>query len=173
MMLSVAVRLSDGPAGQSPLGAARRVLAGALDAWPVAPDHCAMTQRDFAQPAVADAFAAFPADARDGLLILRALIWEVADDLPQIGAVSEELRWGQPAYLTPKTKAGSTLRLGLCKGDIAIFAHCQTTIINDYASQFPGLDRIEGNRAVRFKDTNSIDLSRIALLIRAGLTYHL
>ncbi len=66
-------------------------------------------------------------DVRRGLMRLRDLIFEVAAGLDDVDPISEELRWGQPSYLT---KTGSTLRLGASKqGGFALFAHCQTTII--------------------------------------------
>lgn len=121
-------------------------------------------------PQVAQAFDAFPDAARTGVMVLRGLILEVAAAEPEIGPVSEELRWGQPAYLVPK---GTTLRLGVPKdGGFAIYAHCQTTVISDYAAAFPGMDRIEGNRAVRFERADQIDAARMRLLIHAALTYH-
>ncbi|MGB3279557.1 MAG: DUF1801 domain-containing protein [Pseudorhodobacter sp.] len=130
--------------------------------------------RPFSTPAVAAAFDAFPTDARIGLLALRDLILETAWNLPQIGVIEEALRWGQPAYLTPATKSGSTIRLGIPKaGGFALFAHCQTNIISSFAAAFPGQDRIEGNRAVLFDDPTQIDPARHAMLIKHALTYHL
>lgn len=128
----------------------------------------------FADVAVESAFAAFPADAQKTAFALRDLIFEVAAQTPQAGPIEETLRWGQPAYLTSKTKAGSTLRIGLMKtGEVAIFAHCATTIISTYAATFPEMDRIEGNRAVVFANVDDIVPERLRLLIRHGLTYHL
>ncbi len=129
---------------------------------------------EFASRDVAEVFEMFEADARTGLLRLRGLIYECAAQMPEIGKVEEALRWGQPAYLTPETKAGSTLRLGTIKGGrFAIFAHCQTDIISSYAQSFGGMDRIEGNRAVVFENVNAIDPARISMLIKHGLGYHL
>jgi hypothetical protein len=34
---------------------------------------------------------------------------------PGVGALHETLKWGQPAYLTPETRSGTTLRLGVPK----------------------------------------------------------
>ena len=131
-----------------------------------------MLQR-FANPAVQNVFNGFPATARAGLLQLRELIFDVAVELPDIGGLHEELRWGQPAYLTGK-RAGSTIRLGVPKkAAFGLFAHCQTTIISDFAAAFPDVDRIEGNRAVLFDDPSQIDPARHGMLIRAALTYHL
>jgi len=129
---------------------------------------------EFSSNEVADVFAGFDDCARDGSLHLRGLIFDCAAEMPEVGLVQEALRWGQPAYLTPVTKSGSTLRLGVPKtGGFAIYAHCQTDIISTYASQFDGLDRIEGNRAVVFDDVAQVDDARISLLIKHALRYHI
>lgn len=128
----------------------------------------------FASPKVAAAFDALDASARPGLMDLRALIFDVASDTPQAGAVEEALRWGQPAYLTPSTKSGSTVRLGVPKqGGFALFVHCQTSLIPDYITAFPGQDRIEGTRAILFDSPDQIDPLRHGWLIHRALTYHL
>ena len=68
--------------------------------------------------------------ARDTLLVARDLIFDCAGDIE----VTECLKWGQPSYLAPK---GSTLRLGVKKaGQAAIYAHCQSTVVSDFAAQF-------------------------------------
>lgn len=133
-----------------------------------------VTDHPFADPAVAAAYQAFEPDARAGLMELRHLILTIAAELPRVGPVEECLKWGQPAYLTPKTKAGSTLRLGVPKtGGFALYAHCQTSIIRDFAEAFPGQDQIEGNRAVLFQHAEQITPARHGVLIRHALTYHL
>lgn len=130
--------------------------------------------RPFASANIAAAFDIPNMQARKGLLALRAMVFEVADDLPQIGKVEEALRWGQPAYLTPETKSGSTLRLGIPKsGGFALFVHCQTSLISDYRAAFPDATDIEGKRAILFNDTADIDPNSLKWLIRRALTYHL
>ena len=130
--------------------------------------------RPFADDKVKAAFDAFPAESRAMALTLRDLIFSVAWDTPEVGQIEETLKWGQPSYLTPETKAGSTLRIGVSKqGGAALFAHCATDIISTYAATFPGSDRIEGNRAVTFQQAEDIVPDRLRLLIYHGLTYHL
>ena len=41
---------------------------------------------------------------------LRSLLVEVAEDLC-VGPLTETLKWGEPAYLTEVTKAGTTVRI--------------------------------------------------------------
>ncbi|MEX0364515.1 MAG: DUF1801 domain-containing protein [Ruegeria sp.] len=127
--------------------------------------------RPFADPAVADAFAAFPDATRDGLMDLRELIFDTADTLPHAQPLTEALRWGQPAYLAPR---GSTIRLGAHKSArFALFVHCQSRLMGDFTSAFPREDRIEGNRAILFDAPDQIDPTRHGWLIARALTYHL
>ena len=124
-------------------------------------------------PDVYRAINQFDAPVRTGVLALRRLIFDVAETLPQVGALEEALRWGQPAYLT-QSRAGSTLRLGPHRdARFAIFAHCRSTIISSYSQAFPGWDRIDGNRAVLFDDMDQVEPERLRHLIRHALTYHL
>ena len=123
---------------------------------------------------VAAAFAGVPVSARDRLLVLRALIYTVAASTPGVGPVQETLKWGQPAYLTPETRAGTTLRLGVPKtGGCALYAHCQTTVIADFRALFPDDFTYDGNRAVMFPDGTAIETDKLRLLIASALTYHL
>lgn len=128
----------------------------------------------FEDPDVETKFAWFPEPARAGLLTLRSLIFETAETTPGVGELEETLKWGQPAYLTPETKSGSTIRLGLPKqGGFAIYTHCRTTIIPDFQSIFPDDFVYEGNRAIHFEDSEALPLEKLRLLIRSALTYHL
>ena len=95
--------------------------------------------RQFENPDVKAVFDGMPVGMRDTAMILRDLIFDVAQDNPQVGRVEETLRWGQPSYLTPDTQSGSTLRIGLAKsGGVAIFAHCATDIISNLCGDICG-----------------------------------
>ena len=128
----------------------------------------------FQSALVAEKFASFPTATRDGLLALRHLIFETAEATPGVGALEETLKWGQPAYLTPQTKSGSTLRLGRPKhGGFALYTHCQTTLLSEFKALFPVEFDYEGVRAIRFKDGEPIPLDKLRLLVSRALTYHL
>ncbi|WP_246249019.1 DUF1801 domain-containing protein [Chelativorans alearense] len=128
----------------------------------------------FKNPDVEAKFASYPEPERTGLLILRGLIFETAEITPDVGAVGETLKWGQPAYLTLETRSGSTIRLGLPKqGGFAIYTHCQTTILSDFRGMFPDDFDYEGNRAIHFTDSEALPLEKLRLLIHRALTYHL
>ena len=126
----------------------------------------------FADEKVEAAFDAFPKPERQRLLELRALIFETAESTDGVGALQETLKWGQPAYLTPETKSGSTIRLGVPKdGGFALFAHCQTSIIGDFQALFPVEFTYDGNRAVRFATGEVPPADALKLLIKSALTY--
>ena len=118
-------------------------------------------------------FDSWPQPARGGLEHLRHLILTQATQLPEIGRVTEELRWGQPAYLTPETRAACSPRIGMAKADIALFVHCRTNLIETFAAG-PGAGmRFQGTRGVLLRSTSEIDESALRFLIRSALTYHL
>lgn len=128
----------------------------------------------FQTPSVAAAFAAFPDAARPHLLALRGLIFDTAADTPGVGALQEVLKWGQPAYLTAQTKSGSTIRLGVPKsGGVAIYTHCQTTLISDFRAILPDAFRYEGNRAILLDTGEALQEDRLRMFIASALTYHL
>ena len=123
----------------------------------------------FNDPAVKATFDEMPAPHRTGALALRQLIFDTAESIENLGPVTECLRWGQPSYVT---KIGSTLRVGLPKtGGFALFAHCQSSIIADFADLFGADFTIEGNRAVVFNSIADIQPEKLRLMIEHGLTY--
>lgn len=118
-------------------------------------------------------FAGFAEPGRAALLALRRLIFQVAATTPGVGVVQETLKWGQPAYLTPETKSGSTLRLGPVGAEhIALYVHCQTTILNEFRGIFPDDFTYEGTRAVHLRAACDLPLDKLRLLIGRALTYH-
>lgn len=125
-------------------------------------------------PAVEQAFAEMPEAARAGLLAVRALIFEAAS-AADVGRLQETLKWGQPSYLTPETKSGSTIRLGVPKSAdhaFALFVHCQTDLIEQFETNYPGEFDFEGTRAVLFSADKPIPADALKHCIGLALTYH-
>ncbi len=132
------------------------------------------TEYPFETLAVKSAFAAFPEYERNALMSIRELIFTTAKKTKGVGRLFETLKWNQPAYLTPDTMAGSTIRLGVPKtGGFAIYAYCQTTIISDFKSIFPDQFDYDGNRAIHFRSKKALPMVPLEMLIRSALTYHL
>ena len=142
--------------------------------WQISMNEALLPHRAFADKRVEAVFSSYPDAQRQSLYQLRGLIFDVAARTDGVGPVLEALRWGQPAYLTAETKSGSTIRLGRPKaGGIAIYTHCQTTILSEFQNIFPDDFVYEGNRAVHFKSGADLPLDKLEMLIRRALTYHL
>jgi Domain of unknown function (DU1801). len=122
---------------------------------------------------VGAAIDAAPETAREGLHALRALVHRVARS--EGIALEEGFRWGQPAFLAPK---GTSLRIGPPSkaarqdADFALFVHCQTSLIADFLDGPGAGQRVEGTRAVLFRQGEALDEAALAFLIRRALTWH-
>ena len=134
-----------------------------------------MTGPPLASPAVRDVFAAYPVDVRAKLLTLRKLIFETAASTPGVGALEETLKWGQPAYLTPQTGSGSTIRLDAIKaqpGHCVMFVHCQTDLAVTFRTLYPDTLRIGGNRSILLAPHEPLPEAELRHCIALALTYH-
>lgn len=119
--------------------------------------------------AVAPVLAAYPDDVRASLEEVRALIFELAEEAG-VGPLTETLKWGEPAYLTETTKAGSTIRLGSKDGRAAAFFICHTGLVDGFRADFPEALSYIGNRGILLE--RGTDREALALCLRRALTYH-
>ncbi|MBI2768586.1 MAG: DUF1801 domain-containing protein [Burkholderiales bacterium] len=129
----------------------------------------------FASPAVAEAFASYPAGVRRKLLALRELILRTAAATEGVGPLEETLKWGEPAYLTAASKSGSTVRIAWKKSapsQYAMYFNCQTTLVDTFRTLFPREFKFEGNRAIVFEQADAVPSDALAFCVAAALTYH-
>ena len=129
----------------------------------------------FQTPEVASVFAAYPPALRDRLLRLRQLIFETAEATEGVGPLQEALKWGQPSYLTPRTKSGTTIRIDTVKsepGRYALYVHCQTDLVTAFREMYPDALTCEGNRAVLFDEQDPLPEDVLRHCIALALTYH-
>ncbi|MEX0284978.1 MAG: DUF1801 domain-containing protein [Paracoccaceae bacterium] len=118
------------------------------------------------------ALDAAPEGARARMQELRALIHKVAKDCAA-GPLTETLKWGQPSWLTEATKSGTTIRMGAVGEDqVALYVHCQTSLVDRYRQQFPDEFAYEGNRAVLIPATGDVPEEPLRRVIGQALTYH-
>lgn len=125
---------------------------------------------------VAQAFAAYPSEIRARLMDLRAMIFRVAHGRPEIGPLTEALRWGEPAYITQATRSGTTIRLGCTKQEpakCALFVNCRTNLIDTYRSLYPGEFTFQGNRAILLDISQDWPMDALEHCIGLALTYHI
>ncbi|MFS4581523.1 DUF1801 domain-containing protein [Phaeobacter sp. C3_T13_0] len=130
-------------------------------------------RRPFASAEISTVFEQTPPETRDGLLRLRDLIFEVADNDPSVGPVTETLKWGQPSYVAARTGLGTPLRLGQSKqARFALMVHCQSRVIVNFSDRYPAWDKFDGTRAVLFDKVEDVEPLRHGWLIHHALTYH-
>lgn len=109
-------------------------------------------------------------------LFLRQLIFTTAAETPGVGSLEETLKWGQPAYLTAKSKSGTTLRLATHKlypQHVALYVHCQTSLISEFQTAFPKTLQSDKSRALLIPVGEPIQRQAIGFFIHIALTYHL
>lgn len=125
--------------------------------------------------AVAAVFEGLPPPVRRRLLEVRALIFRVASENPEIGPLSETLKWGEPAYLTEATRSGTTVRLGRVGGSedqCAVLVNCRTSLIDEFRSCFPDEFRFAGSRALLLDTEAALPVEPLAACLYRALTYH-
>jgi Domain of unknown function (DU1801) len=125
---------------------------------------------------VAAAFDAFPKPVRARLLEVRDLICETAAAIERVGRLTETLKWGEPAYLTEETGAGSTIRLGRSRSSgsrkCAVLFNCRTTLVDDFRSQLPDVFAYEKNRAILLSPSEPLPKAALSTCLAMALTYH-
>lgn len=132
-------------------------------------------QTPFSKASVAEAFDAYAQPTRQALLSLRELIFSVAEKTEGVGPVDETLKWGQPAYLTPETKSGTTIRIDASQSDdcdYALFVHCQSRLISDWRERYPQLV-YGGTRSLHFNSSEPLPRAELEHCVALALTYHL
>jgi len=130
----------------------------------------------FRNPSVAAIFDAYPKNIRAKLLSLRELIFSIAAETKSIGELEETLKWGQPSYVTAKSKSGSTIRIDQIKSasaHYAIYFHCQTTLVETFRQLYPTQFTYGGNRSILFGENDDVAIDELSHCISLALTYHL
>ena len=128
--------------------------------------------RDSAVDAV---FDGYPKPVKAKLLALRRLIFDTAKATKGVGGLEEALKWGQPSYLTPESKSGSTIRIDQVKsspGQYAVYFHCQTDLVETFRELYPELS-FSGNRAILLDAKEKLPETKLRHCVALALTYHL
>jgi transposase len=106
------------------------------------------------KPEVAATFDSYPIEFKRKLLELRQLILETAAKIESVGEIEETLKWGEPSYLTPKSKSGSTIRIAwkeTKKNQYSIFFKCTANLVPAMKERFPDRFTFGGKRSIDFK----------------------
>ncbi|MEM9939697.1 MAG: DUF1801 domain-containing protein [Pseudomonadota bacterium] len=125
-------------------------------------------------PDVANVLNASPSITNSCLEDIRSLIYRVASGLPEVGPLTETLKWGQPSFLTNKTKSGTTIRLGWDEtgNTVSLFVHCQTSLVGEWRALYEGELAFIGNREISIPTNTPLPRKTLQHCIAMALTYH-
>ncbi len=127
------------------------------------------------KPEVRSIIDSWNEEVRRAGLELRSLIYETASQLPEVGRLSEMLKWNQPAYLTKQTGAGTTIRMGEAENGsrLGLYVHCQTTLVDSFRLHYSDQLEFDKNRAILLDPELDFPTSALRHCISLALTYHL
>ncbi len=123
-------------------------------------------------PEIVAALDQIPPAQRRAMLTLRQMIFEEAGADPRFGPIDESLKWGQPSYVPARPRIGTAIRLGTQGNRVALFTHCQTSVMADVRPLFGPEAQFDGTRGVGFAPEDLPEMP-IRGLIRAALGYYL
>jgi hypothetical protein len=125
---------------------------------------------------VATTFASYPPNITAKLLRIRKMIFDVAAETDGVGELEETLRWGEPTYLTTRSKSGSMVRMAWKQAlpdRYALYFHCQTNLIATFKGLYPDEFTYEGKRSISFAARAGVPVDPLRHCIALTLTYHL
>ncbi len=127
-------------------------------------------------PEVATVFDSYPQKIRKKLIYLRQLILVTASSIEGVGEIEETLKWGEPSYLTPKTKSGSTIRIAWKQSQgeqYSIYFKCTANLVSAFKEKYPKEFKYGGNRSIDFNIDDKVPEKALKRCIALALTYHL
>ena len=135
-----------------------------------------MNPAAFQNEAVESIFSAYPEHVLSHLLYLRRLIFETASATEGVGELEETLKWGEPSYVTSKSKSGSTIRIDWKAREpdkYAMYFICHTNLVTTFREMYSDQLSFEGNRSIVFTLGEEIPEDALTHCISMALTYHL
>jgi hypothetical protein len=126
-------------------------------------------------PDVAAVFKSYPKKIREKLMFLRKLILDTAAETKGVGEIEETLKWGEPSYLTPESKSGSTIRIDWKekqKEQYAIYFKCTANLVIAFKEKYPIEFKFGGTRSILFDIDEKIPVKELKKCISLALTYH-
>ncbi|RED53847.1 DUF1801 domain-containing protein [Aestuariispira insulae] len=106
---------------------------------------------------------------------LRALIYQVAAGIPEVGPLTETLKWGEPSYLTEESGSGTTIRINRDKkreGGLGLYVNCQTSLLGEFRALYGDQLAFDGNRAILLDCRDRLAEEELRHCIALALTYH-
>ena len=111
---------------------------------------------------------------RAALRPLRRMILEIAASVPEIGALCESLKWGEPSFSPERRGIGSSVRLApRADGKVSMHFICHTGLVDQFRALYSGKLDFEGNRTIIVDPAGPIPEEELRHCIAKALTYHL
>ena len=126
-------------------------------------------------PEVKAVFESYPHELKVKLLFLRQLILDTAASIENVGEIEETLKWGEPSYLTPKSKSGSTIRIAWKeskKEKYSMYFKCTANLVPAFKEKYPRKFKFGGNRSIDFNIHDEVPIKELKHCIALALTYH-
>lgn len=114
-------------------------------------------------------------DLRQAMLRVRELIFTTARETPGVGRLQECLKWGAPAFLTPETRSGSTIRLAPDRhrpGGFALHLISSSDLAAQFRELYPDAFKFARDRSILL-NAGAAPPPELGHCIAIALTYHL
>ena len=125
-------------------------------------------------PDLLNTFALWPDAAQSHALAIRTTCWQVAD-AARTGALTESLKWGQPAWRPVKPRMGSTLRLSwnaTTPHRLDLFVDCKTDLAARITARCPDAFDSDGRRRLSVATDLPLPMDALRQLAQLTFTYH-
>ncbi|MEP0070723.1 DUF1801 domain-containing protein [Pyruvatibacter sp.] len=119
--------------------------------------------------------AGYPPKLRPTMKKLRKLVRDVAKSNADVGELVETLKWGQPSFLPKRPRIGTTVRMDAVSENparVALYFHCQTSLVETFRELYPDTLSFEGNRAIVLDASKPLPAAELRHCIEMALTYH-
>lgn len=123
-------------------------------------------------PAFETKMTNYPDFVRDNLKTLRKLVIDTAKETPEIEAIEETLKWGEPSFIT---KHGSTLRMDWKEktpDQYQMYFKCTSRLVETFKHVYGDFFEYEKTRAIIFKLDQKVPKKELKKCIKATLMYH-
>jgi hypothetical protein len=118
--------------------------------------------------------AGFPDSTYEAARALVDLINETAAGLPEVGAIEDSLKWGEPSFTPRRKNVGSSVRIAARNdGKIAMNFICHTGLVERFREIYTGRLEFEGNRTIVVDPARPVQRTELGHCLAMALTYHL
>jgi len=123
---------------------------------------------------VKDKYNSYPIEVQPIIIELRNLILEVANNDDDIDFIGEDLKWGEPSFLTKSS--GSTIRIDWKQknpDNISLYVNCRTKLISIFKELYPEEFEYVDNRELRLPLKRKYSKKKLVNCIELALKYNL